>query len=933
MVDKYGYSTGTLIDGRHILTSAHNVIDEGTQKPVKNGIDVLVEMPPVDPTVGTAVAIPTTFHVDAAHIHFDPLYDGGVTGDLGILTLDAPLPIGGMPSQYVPIKGVEPFSLRTTLIPTDSKPIYSLVGYGMTGTGATGAVKLTQTNPMVDPNNLKRVGKNTFDATAEILADEIVSLRIESTSGLVNGTFRLTFAGSAPSVPIPYDASAQTVEDALAGLKTIGTGNVRVRSDPRAAFSWLIDFGGGFRGTDVDTLLAVQNSLTGPGSPQVVKEVWRTSTETSTLPGCAVISDFDNGKPENDALGAEFGIPGLGLGSQEVASGPGDSGAPAIMNNQITAIVSAGYSGGIAAPGVKQPAVSQNRGSFGWIDMMNQVAYPKYQDWIDKTLAADNTGPYDLVLDMSKQAFGADGVADHLNINVSTVDGKLTITVFDTGHPYTLYNGTYAQVPASQVHDLVIEGTQDSEAVTVSGDLKISGAFKFQGGGGNDSLVLNMAGMKNSVPLPPGGILFDGGGGSNTLAVNDTSGLTDGTLRLSQLTLTKIDSLAITSNASFKVDTNHAAFTNMSLSQYGVLNLANPLTVNRSFEWGPGGTIKGTADLTTDISTITTFTYDSEKRLQGVRWDNWGKVAVIGPGNIALNNGAQIYNFGTFDLKTDAHLDPDEFDGDPGTEEFINAGLLVKSGGKGISGFGRNGNAHLALVNLGKVQVKSGTLRLSGDARGTGSMDIEGGTLELSLGHYDFPRAATVTGSGTLSGVGGDVTTIEGTISMLGRVNFGAGKYTVAAGGTIDARQGILIGSNATLTGEGKLVGTVTNAGEINPGSVEGLGTLTIQGDYIQIGSAVLWVELDQGGHSDHLIVSGSATIKGGLIWAQPLDPKHFRPHAGTTFTLLKAKSVTARVDQVEVPGVSAGPPTEPPIDGKAEIDGKAVKITYLKRT
>ena len=50
-----------------------------------------------------------------------------------------------------------------------------------------------------------------------------------------------------------------------------------------------------------------------------------------------LLTDFDNGRPENDAL-ALFGIPGLGLGAREAHVAPGDSGGPVFFGNQIVAV-------------------------------------------------------------------------------------------------------------------------------------------------------------------------------------------------------------------------------------------------------------------------------------------------------------------------------------------------------------------------------------------------------------------------------------------------------------------------------------------------------------------------------------------------------------------------------------------------------------------
>jgi secreted trypsin-like serine protease len=53
-----------------------------------------------------------------------------------------------------------------------------------------------------------------------------------------------------------------------------------------------------------------------------------------------LISDFDNGRAANDALGLFYGIRGTGLGQREASMAPGDSGAPAFIGDQIAGIAS-----------------------------------------------------------------------------------------------------------------------------------------------------------------------------------------------------------------------------------------------------------------------------------------------------------------------------------------------------------------------------------------------------------------------------------------------------------------------------------------------------------------------------------------------------------------------------------------------------------------
>jgi hypothetical protein len=77
---------------------------------------------------------------------------------------------------------------------------------------------------------------------------------------------------------------------------------------------------------------------------------WNTfdATMTDTFGGFAgwtggegvLISDFDNGRAANDALGLFYGIPGTGLGQREGSMAPGDSGAPAFIGGQIAGVAS-----------------------------------------------------------------------------------------------------------------------------------------------------------------------------------------------------------------------------------------------------------------------------------------------------------------------------------------------------------------------------------------------------------------------------------------------------------------------------------------------------------------------------------------------------------------------------------------------------------------
>ncbi|WP_083798374.1 trypsin-like serine protease [Lyngbya sp. PCC 8106] len=56
--------------------------------------------------------------------------------------------------------------------------------------------------------------------------------------------------------------------------------------------------------------------------------------------GSALLYDFDNGNPANDALGIIAGIPNFGLGENEVSPSFGDSGGPTFIDGLVAGVVS-----------------------------------------------------------------------------------------------------------------------------------------------------------------------------------------------------------------------------------------------------------------------------------------------------------------------------------------------------------------------------------------------------------------------------------------------------------------------------------------------------------------------------------------------------------------------------------------------------------------
>ena len=106
---------------------------------------------------------------------------------------------------------------------------------------------------------------------------------------------------------------------------------------------------------------------------------------------------------------------------------------------------------------------------------------------------------------------------------------------------------------------------------------------------------------------------------------------------------------------------------------------------------------------------------------------------------------------------------------------------------------------------------------------------------------------------------------------------------TLLNGGTISGSPFNIAGGG--LSGNGTISGSVTNSGQCSPGASP--GTLTINGNYTQLPTAVLNIEiggLTAGSQFDRLIVTGAATLNGTL---RVTRVNGFQPGAGNSFQVM----------------------------------------------
>jgi fibronectin-binding autotransporter adhesin len=138
----------------------------------------------------------------------------------------------------------------------------------------------------------------------------------------------------------------------------------------------------------------------------------------------------------------------------------------------------------------------------------------------------------------------------------------------------------------------------------------------------------------------------------------------------------------------------------------------------------------------------------------------------------------------------------------------------------------------------------------------------------------------TVTQDFTSQGVVnvGSGSTGSGSLTVSGTYTQASGAGTNMEGGTLSATS-VTVQAGSTLGGNGTVESSITNNGTVSPGS------LTVTGNYTQVGSAAL---TEQFGSTIH--VNSNATLSGALNVT--INPKH-PPKSGAMYTALTSGSLS----------------------------------------
>ncbi|WP_234190310.1 autotransporter domain-containing protein [Shinella sp. NM-101] len=247
-----------------------------------------------------------------------------------------------------------------------------------------------------------------------------------------------------------------------------------------------------------------------------------------------------------------------------------------------------------------------------------------------------------------------------------------------------------------------------------------------------------------------------------------------------------------------------------------------------------------------------------------------GTVTKTGAGNLTLA-GVNTYaggttisagtltgsalNFGTGAIVDNAALVLDQATDAMLANAISGTGTVTKTGA---------GNLTLAGVNTyaGGTTITAGTLTGTVDSFGAGGI-LSNAALVLDQA-TDASFANAISGAGSFTKAGAGMLTLTGDSSSF------TGATTISMGGlTVN---GSLVGSIVTaqggtvLSGSGTVGGVVALGGSrINPGN--GLGTLTVTGDFLQHAGSTYSAEVIPGGTTSDLIaVAGVATIENGAV-------------------------------------------------------------------
>ncbi len=309
---------------------------------------------------------------------------------------------------------------------------------------------------------------------------------------------------------------------------------------------------------------------------------------------------------------------------------------------------------------------------------------------------------------------------------------------------------------------------------------------------------------------------------------------------------------------------------NLSITNRGVIS-----AINSQVSVNPGGGV---------MIAGANSSFDNAGSVTG----SYAGLAITASGNTTLSNSGAIMGGGE-QLRLD-------------TSTTYSGGVIIR--GTGAVSFNNTGsiqglNGRQALrsdvpINFissgnisGDVTLSSGddfvTLRSGSDLAGV--LDGNGGSDRLVLDSFGFLRQS-VRNFTALTKIGSSTWTLQNTTSLSGDAFVSVGTLSIDTGARLTVPR-VTVSSGATLTGTGRIDGSVSNGGIVTvaAGQSQTLtpATFTIAGDYTQTAAGTLRLRVRNTG-TDTLLIGGTATLGGALI----IDGQQ-RYRGGQSFQIMRA--------------------------------------------
>lgn len=283
--------------------------------------------------------------------------------------------------------------------------------------------------------------------------------------------------------------------------------------------------------------------------------------------------------------------------------------------------------------------------------------------------------------------------------------------------------------------------------------------------------------------------------------------------------------------------------TNVTMNS-GTLSGSNTVVVGGSFVWNGGNLGAANSSFSLVANGAMTINSGPTKNLQGGTLINAGAGAWIA-GQVSCNNTPVFSNApgATLELQGDGA----SFIYNSGTALFANAGILRKTAGTGTNTF------TMPCANSGSIEINSGTLALTlSDSSGTFS-SAAGATLQGS-GTSTLSPAGGIGGVGNFTFLTGALTN-HGTFNVAGTTMFSGGTVRLDGTCTINNSPVIINGGNVLFAGSGSVVPSSLS---LSSGTLQGTMPITISGPFSWTGGIV-----GAAGSSLSVFANGGMTLSG----------------------------------------------------------------------